>query len=85
LNHGAKFIENFQRKESDLTFIIVLEIEVPITAYATPRNAFYFGDFDHRMRVGFAAMMANKIVPRGNEQMTNFHPKHATIEASQFT
>jgi hypothetical protein len=37
------------------------------------------------MRVGFAAVMANKIVSCGNEQVTNFHRSHATIEASQFT
>ena len=85
MHRGAKFIENFQRKESDLTFVIVLEIEVSITANTTPRNAFYFGRFNHRIRVGFAAVMANKIVSRGNEQMTNFHRSHATIEASQFT
>jgi hypothetical protein len=29
--------------------------------------------------------MANKIVSRGNEQVTNFHRSHATIETSQFT
>jgi hypothetical protein len=29
--------------------------------------------------------MANKIVSRGNEQVTNFHRIHATIEAPQFT
>ena len=85
LHRAAKFTENFQRKESDLTFIIVLVVEVSITANATPRHAFYFGDFNHRMRVRFASMMANKIVSRGNEQVTNFHRSHATIEAPQFT
>jgi hypothetical protein len=37
------------------------------------------------MRVRFASMMANKIVSRGNEQLTNFHRSHATIQTSQFT
>jgi hypothetical protein len=37
------------------------------------------------MRVRFAPMMANKIVSPGNEQVTNFHRSHATIEEPQFT
>ena len=85
LHRAAKFIENFHRKESDLPFVIVLEVEVSITANTTPCHALYFGDLNNRMRVRLAPMMANKIVPRGNEQMTNFHRNHATIEASQFT
>jgi len=85
LQRTAKFIENFQRKESDLTFVIVLEIEVSITANTTPRHTFYLGHFNHRMRVRFAAVMANKIVARGNEQVTNFHRTHATIEAVTLT
>ena len=82
LRRAAKLIENFHRKESDLTFIIVLEIEVSITANTTPRHTFYFRYFNHRMRVRFAPVMANKIVSPGNEQVTNFHRTHATIEAS---
>src|SRR6266700_7505038 len=85
LHRVAKFIENFHRKESDLTFVIVLEIKITITASTTPRHAFYFGCFNHWMRVRFAPMMANKIVSRGNEQVTNFHRTHATIEAPQVT
>ena len=85
LYRAAKFMENFRRKESDLTFVIVLEIKITISANTTPRHAFYFGDFNHRMRVRFAPMMANKIVSRGNEQVTNFHRTHVTIEAPQFT
>lgn len=85
LQCAAKFIENFQRKKRDLTFVIVLKIEIPITVDTAPRQAFNFGYFNHRMRVRFAPMMANKIVSRGNEQMANFHRTHATIEAPQFT
>ena len=85
MQRAAKFIEYFQRKESDLTFVIVLEIEVSITANATPRHAFYFGRFNHPVRVRFAAVMANKIVSCGNEQVTNFHRSHATIETPRFT
>ena len=82
--HGvAKLIEDFQRKESDLTFVIVLEIEVSIAANATAREAFYFGYFNHRMRIRLPSMMTNKIVSRGNEQVTNLHRIHATIEAPQ--
>ncbi len=85
LHRAAKFIENFHRKESDLTFVIVLEIEVSITANTTPRYTFYFERFNHRMRVRFPAVMANKIVSCGNEQVTNFHRSHATMEAPRLT
>ena len=85
LHRAAKFIENFQREKSDLTFIVVLEVEVSITANTTASYAFYFGRFSHRMRIRWATVMANKVVSRGNEQMTNFHRSHATIEASQIT
>jgi hypothetical protein len=37
------------------------------------------------MRVRFAAVVANKIVSRGDEQITNFHHSHASIGAPQFT
>jgi hypothetical protein len=37
------------------------------------------------MRVRFTAVVADKIVSGGNEQVTNFHRTHVTIEASQFT
>ena len=84
-HRAAKFTKNFQGEESNLTFVIVLKIEVSITADAAPGHAFYLGLFNHRMRIRFAAMMANKIVSRGNEQVTNFHRSHATIEAAQFT
>jgi hypothetical protein len=30
-------------------------------------------------------VMADKIVSGGNEEITNFHRTHATIEAPQFT
>jgi len=85
LHRAAKFIENLQREKSDLTFVIVLEIKVSITANTAPRHAFYFGCFNHRMRVRFAAVMANKIMSPGNEQVTNFHRSHATIGTPQFT
>jgi len=85
LHRAAKFIENFQRKECDLTFVIVLEIEVSITAKSMTRDTFYFGYFNRRMRIRFAPVMANKIVSRGNEQVTNFHRGHATIETPQTT
>lgn len=80
LSRVAKFIENFQGKESDLTFVIVLEIEISIAANATASDAFYLGRFNHLMRIRFATVMANKIVSRGDEQVTNFHRIHATIE-----
>ena len=85
MHRVAKFIENFQRKESDLTLVIVLEGEVSITANTTPRHAFHFGRFNHWICVGFATVMANEIVSRGNEQVTNFHRSHVTIRTFEFT
>ena len=85
MHRAAKFIENFQRKESDLTLVIVFEIEVSVPSNTTPRHAFHFGRFNHGIRVGIATVMADKIVSPGNEQVTNFHRSHATIETFQFT
>ena len=43
VQRSAELIENIERKESDLTFVIILEIEIPISANPTPRDT-----FDHR-------------------------------------
>ena len=61
---SAKFIENFQRKKSDLTLVIIFEIEIPIASNSTPGYAFDFRHLNHRVRIRFAAVMADKIVPR---------------------
>jgi hypothetical protein len=40
LQRAAKFIENFERKKSDLTLVIILVIEKTIAANTMPGDAF---------------------------------------------
>ena len=82
---AAKFIENFRRKESDLTFVVVLEIEVTITAYPAPRQAFDLRKFDHGMRIRLATVVADKIVSTRDVKVADFHCCHDNIEAARFT
>ena len=60
--HAAEFIENFQREECDLPFVIVLKIEVAIAPNAARRYAFDHRNLDHRILIRFAAMVPDKIV-----------------------
>jgi len=79
LHRTAKVIENFQREESNLTFVVILEIKVSISANTTPGHALNLSNFDHRMRIWLATVMADKIVSRRNVQMADFHCAHDTI------
>jgi FdhD protein len=56
-----------------LALVVVLEVEITIAANPTARHTFDHGHFDHGMRVRFATVMANEIVPRRNVQVTDFH------------
>ena len=62
LKRAAKVIENFEREECDLAFVIVFEIEIPIVANATPCHAIDHRHLDHRIGVRLTAVVANKIV-----------------------
>jgi FdhD protein len=70
---AAKFIKNFQRKERDLSLVIIFEIEIAITANPATGHAFDHRDFDRRIIARFASVMSNKIVTGRNVKMADFH------------
>ena len=73
MQRAAKLIENFNREESNLTFVVVLEIEVTITANAAPGQAFDLRNFDHGMRIRLATVVADKIVSTRDVKVADFH------------
>ncbi len=66
LQRAAKFIENFERKKCDLTFVIVFEIQVTVAANAAASCAFNHWHLNHRMRVRLATVMPDEIVSPRN-------------------
>jgi len=83
LQRAAKFIENFQRKKCDLALVIVLEIEVTIATNSSASRAFDHRYLNHRMLVRLATMMPDKIVPRRNVQVTDFHRRQQYLKSLQ--
>jgi FdhD protein len=77
---AAEFIENFEREKCDLPFVIFLKIEKAISPYAVPSHTFDRRNFNRRMFLRLAPMMAEKIVALGNVKMTDFHRRHDTID-----
>jgi FdhD protein len=73
LERAAKFIKNFERKERDLSLVIIFEIEIAITANPATGHAFDHRDFDRRIIARFASVMSNKIVTGRNVKMADFH------------
>lgn len=61
---AAKFIKNFQRKKCDLSFVIIFEIKVAITADAATGHAFDRPNLDRRKLIWVAAVVADKIMAR---------------------
>lgn len=79
LERAAKLVENFEREKCDLSLVIVLKIKVTVAAESAAGHTFNRWYFDHRMFVGLAAEMADKIVAFRNVKMTDFHRRHDTI------
>src|SRR4051794_9299543 len=75
LHRAAKFIEHVGRKKCDLTFVIALKIEVAIAANSPRGYAFDRRHLGHGKRVRFTTVVADKIVPGRNVQVTDFHPR----------
>ena len=61
---AAKLIENLEREKCDLAFVIFLVIEEAIAANAVTGHAFDRRNFNRRMIVRFAPMVAEKLWPR---------------------
>jgi FdhD protein len=79
----AKFTENFQGEKCDLAFVVVLKIKVTVTANPATGCAFDHRHFDHRMRIRLATVMTDKIVPRRNVQVTDFHRRQQYLKSSE--
>src|SRR6266436_3547154 len=79
----AKFIENFQRKKCDLALVIVLEIEITIATNPLASRTFDHRHFNHRVGIRLATVMADKIVPRRNVQVTDFHRRQQYLKSLQ--
>jgi len=73
LHRAAKLIENLERKERNLPFVIVFVIEKPISAKAASGNTFDRRNFDHRIVVRLASVVADKVVTARNVKMADFH------------
>lgn len=79
LERAAKFIEDFRGQECNLALVIVLEIKVAIAPNPAPGHALDRLNFDRRELIRLASVMIDKIVPRRNVKMTDFHRRHDTI------
>ena len=66
---GAQEIERFLREKSDLTLVVLLEVEKTIAANAVSGDAFDSIDFLQMIIVRFASMMAKIIVAGRNENL----------------
>jgi FdhD protein len=73
LQRSTELVENFQREESDLAFVILLVIKITVAAKTASRDAFDRGHFYHREFVRLASVMADKIVTGRNVKMADFH------------
>jgi FdhD protein len=67
----TKFIVNLLLEESDLTFVVLSEPEIPVPDNTLPRYADQLRDFRHRIGSGRSLVMANEVMPFGNKQMAN--------------
>jgi len=72
----TEVIENFDREEGDLSFVAFPIIEEAIASNAATSDAFDFWDFDGRMIVGRAAVVAKEIVAVRNIKMADFQFGH---------
>jgi FdhD protein len=83
LERTAKVIKNLERKKRDLALVIVFEIEVTIAADTPAGYAFDHRHLNHRVRVRLPAVVADKIVPGRNVQVTDFHLRQQYLKRLQ--
>src|SRR5947208_7908172 len=82
VQRNAELFENVERKKRDLALVVVLEVEVTISANPAACDTFDHGHFDHGMRVWLPTVMANEIVSRRNVQVTDFHRLQQYLKSS---
>ena len=63
IQHCTHRVENFQRKERDLSFVIFLKIKKPVPFDTTSGNALHLHDFDDCVIAGGLSVTAKKVVP----------------------
>jgi len=73
LQCSAKGLKDFERKESDLSLIILAIIKVSISPNSMSCHAFDLRHFDRGMFVRRALIVAEEVVARRNIEMTDFH------------
>jgi FdhD protein len=82
VQRSAELFENIERKESDLSLVIVFKIEVTICANPAACDTFDHGYFDHGMVIWLPTVMANEIVSWRNVQVTDFHRLQQYLKSS---
>jgi len=73
LERSTKRLKDFERKESDLSLIILAIIKVAITPDSMSCHTLDLWHFDRGMFVRRAIIVAEEIVARRNIEMTDFH------------
>jgi len=64
--------EDFDGEESNLAFVVLLEVEKAITSDAPAGNAFDLAHFDSGIIAGELAVAAKVVVAGRDEQLVNF-------------
>ena len=82
LERATELIENFERKECNLAFVIVAIIKEAIASNAVAGRTFDHRDLNRRVLIRFTAVVAEKIVAGRNVKMTDFHRHHDNIQSS---
>lgn len=67
----ADVVEDFDRKERDLAFVVFAVIEEAVPSNSSSRDAFNFLNFKDRTRAGFRPMVSEEVVSRRNEEMAD--------------
>ena len=80
LQRSAKFIKNFEREESHLTFVVIFVIKKAIPAQTATGDALHCWDFDHWKFIRLAAMVPNKVMADRNVKVTDFHRANDIID-----
>ena len=73
LQGAAKFVKNVEREKCDLPFVIVFVIKVSVAAQSVTGHAFDFRYLDYRKIGRLLAITSDKVVPRRDVKMTDFH------------
>ena len=76
---GAEFMKDFEREESDLSFIILAIIKITVPFDSMASDTFYLRHFNRRMRVRHAVVMAEEVVTGRDVKVANLHWVNHTI------